>query len=80
MDKVRPGTGREGALGYGKLWGGEIFVGDERKYSFKSVKLLGGEKAIKEPRRVALSMLFEIYVLYKVLGLELDLVLTFKES
>nr|WP_321266098.1 carbamoyltransferase HypF [uncultured Sulfurimonas sp.] len=69
--------------GYGsdkKLWGGEIFVGDERKYSFKPLKLLGGEKAIKEPRRVALSMLFDSYSLDEVLKLDLDLVRSFKES
>ena len=69
--------------GYGKdksLWGGEIFVGDERKYSFKPLKLLGGEKAIKEPRRVALSMLFDNYSLDEVLKLDLDLVRSFKES
>jgi hydrogenase maturation protein HypF len=64
----------------GKLWGGEIFVGDERKYSFKPVKLLGGEKAIKEPRRVALSMLFDNYSLDEVLSLDLDLIRSFKES
>ncbi|WP_373036680.1 carbamoyltransferase HypF [Sulfurimonas sp.] len=69
--------------GYGsdkKLWGGEIFVGDERKYTFKPLKLLGGEKAIKEPRRVALSMLFDNYSLDEVLSLDLDLVKSFKES
>jgi hydrogenase maturation protein HypF len=69
--------------GYGsdkKLWGGEIFVGDERKYTFKSLKLLGGQKAIKEPRRVALSMLFDNYSLEEVLNLDLDLIKSFKES
>lgn len=53
------------------LWGGEIFVGDERKYYFKPIKLLGGEKAIKEPRRVALSMLFDRYSLEEVLELDI---------
>ncbi len=60
--------------GYGDdatLWGGEIFVGDERKYHFKPIKLLGGEKAIKEPRRVALSMLFDALSLEEVLELDL---------
>ncbi|MCW8896149.1 carbamoyltransferase HypF [Sulfurimonas sp.] len=61
----------------GTLWGGEVFVGDKRKYSFKPVKLLGGEKAIKEPRRVALSMLFDKLSLEEVLKLELDLVKSF---
>ena len=49
----------------GNLWGGEFLVCDlegyERVGHFKYFKLLGGEKAIKEPRRVALSFLFEIY-------------------
>jgi hydrogenase maturation protein HypF len=69
--------------GYGEdksLWGGEIFIGDERKYSFKPLKLLGGEKAIKEPRRVALSMLFDNYTLDEVLSLDAEVVRSFKES
>jgi hydrogenase maturation protein HypF len=44
--------------GYGddkKLWGGEIFVGDKRKYSFKSIKLLGGEKAYSLDEVLALD-------------------------
>ena len=64
----------------GTLWGGEVFVGDKRKYSFKQIKLLGGEKAIKEPRRVALSMLFDRYSLEEVLLLDLELVKSFTES
>lgn len=68
--------------GYGEdktLWGGEIFVNDERKYHFKPIKLLGGVKAIKEPRRVALSMLFEKYTLDEVLALDIDTVNSFKD-
>ncbi len=49
----------------GNLWGGEFLVCDldgyERVGQFKYFKLIGGEKAIKEPRRVALSFLFKIY-------------------
>ncbi|MCF6310169.1 MAG: carbamoyltransferase HypF [Sulfurimonas sp.] len=49
----------------GNLWGGEFFVCDtssyERVVHFKYFKLIGGEKAIKEPRRIALSFLFELY-------------------
>ncbi|MCV6606573.1 MAG: carbamoyltransferase HypF [Campylobacterales bacterium] len=69
--------------GYGEdgtLWGGEIFLGDERKYNFKPIKLLGGEKAIKEPRRVALSMVFDRYSLEEALELDLPLIRSFKES
>ena len=47
----------------GKLWGGEFMVCDyagyERVAHIDYFKLIGGEKAIKEPRRVALSLLFE---------------------
>ena len=47
----------------GKLWGGEFMVCDyagyERAAHIDYFKLIGGEKAIKEPRRVALSLLFE---------------------
>jgi len=49
----------------GNLWGGEFLVGDYK--SFKRVahinyfKLLGASKAIKEPRRVALSLLFDVF-------------------
>lgn len=49
----------------GNLWGGEFFVCDLKEYErvghFKYFKLLGGEKAIKEPRRIALGFLFELY-------------------
>jgi len=49
----------------GKLWGGEFMVCDytgyERVGHLDYFKLLGGAKAIKEPRRVALSLLFDLY-------------------
>jgi hydrogenase maturation protein HypF len=61
------------------LWGGEIFVGNERKYHFKAIKLLGGEKAIKEPRRVALSLLFDRYRLEETQNLELECVKSFSK-
>jgi hydrogenase maturation protein HypF len=61
------------------LWGGEIFVGNEKKYHFKAIKLLGGEKAIKEPRRVALSLLFDRYRLEETQNLELECVKSFSK-
>ncbi len=64
----------------GSLWGGEIFIGDERRYYFKPIKLLGGEKAIKEPRRVALSMLFEKYSLEEILEMDFEFLKTFSQS
>lgn len=49
----------------GNLWGGEFIVCDcagfERVAHLNYFKLLGGAKAIKEPRRVALSLLFDLY-------------------
>ncbi|PHR56014.1 MAG: carbamoyltransferase HypF [Arcobacter sp.] len=49
----------------GRLWGGEFMVCDyegyERVSHLEYFKLLGGVKAIKEPKRVALSLLFSLY-------------------
>ncbi len=54
--------------GYGEddtLWGGEFLICDsegfERVAQINCFKLLGGAKAIKEPKRVALSLLFDLY-------------------
>jgi hydrogenase maturation protein HypF len=54
--------------GYGEdgtLWGGEFLVCHyktyKRAYHFKPFRLIGGEKAVKEPRRVALSLLLELF-------------------
>jgi hydrogenase maturation protein HypF len=49
----------------GNLWGGEFLIVNYESYKriahLDYFKLIGGEKAVKEPRRVALSMLFSIY-------------------
>jgi len=49
----------------GNLWGGEFMVCNYESYErvahLAYFKLLGGAKAIKEPKRVALSLLFDIY-------------------
>jgi hydrogenase maturation protein HypF len=59
----------------GNLWGGEFMICDYEGYDrvahINYFKLLGGAKAIKEPKRVALSLLFDIYG---------DKVLDFSES
>lgn len=54
--------------GYGPdrtVWGGEILLGDPRHYqrvaSLYSFRLPGGEQAIKETWRIALSLLWESY-------------------
>lgn len=58
----------------GSLWGGEVMIADTHGYErigfLKPFALLGGDKAIKEPRRIALSLLFECYALEEVLVLK----------
>lgn len=58
----------------GNLWGGEVMVADTGGYErigfIKPFALLGGDKAIKEPRRIALSLLFESFSLEEVLTLQ----------
>jgi len=58
----------------GSLWGGEVIVADAYAYErighLKPFALLGGDKAIKEPRRIALSLLFESFTLDEVLTLK----------
>jgi len=54
--------------GYGDdntIWGGEIMAANfkeyDRKFHFPSLKLPGGEKAIKEPWRIAVFLLYLYY-------------------
>lgn len=62
--------------GYGTnntLWGSEVMIADVHSYErigwLKPFALLGGDRAIKEPRRIALSLLFESHTLEEVLSL-----------
>ena len=73
--------------GYGddkNIWGGEVFIANQKEYKrayhLKYLKLLGGELAIKEPKRVALSLLFDNFTLEEVLDLPLDFLKTFEKS
>jgi hydrogenase maturation protein HypF len=49
----------------GKIWGGEYFVGDfsgfKRISHFSYVPIPGGDSAVKEPWRIALSYLYNAY-------------------
>ncbi len=49
----------------GSVWGGEFLrigeTGFERVAHLRTFRLPGGEKAVKEPRRVALAILYEIF-------------------
>jgi hydrogenase maturation protein HypF len=57
----------------GNIWGGEIFIASQKEYvrikHFEYFKLLGGEMAIKQIKRVGLSLLFENYTLEELLTL-----------
>ncbi len=61
----------------GQLWGGEFLVCDyrdfERKAHLKEIPLLGGEKAIQEPWRLAAAWLYQAYK-DRFLNLEIDFV------
>ncbi len=67
----------------GSLWGGEFLVCDykgyERAFYFRPFRLIGGERAVKEPRRVALSLLFELYG-EDATGMSLEPVRSFREE
>ncbi|CAG8999942.1 MAG: Carbamoyltransferase HypF [Candidatus Celerinatantimonas neptuna] len=49
----------------GTIWGGEFLLGDyvhaERVGTIKPFQLIGGDKAVEEPYRVAVSLLMETY-------------------
>ena len=68
----------------GSIWGGEVFVCDEKSYervfSFEPFKLIGGDKAVKEPKRVALSYLFQNFSLKEILQMNLPTVKNFSEK
>jgi len=73
--------------GYGEdktIWGAEILLCSKRGFKrlahLRPFRLLGGERAIKEPRRVALSLLFELFTLDEVLELNNPTLKSFKES
>jgi hydrogenase maturation protein HypF len=57
----------------GNIWGGEVFIASQKEYvrvkHFEYFKLLGGEMAIKQIKRVGLSLLFENYTLEELLTL-----------
>ena len=58
------GTARVTALD-GTIWGGEFFLvtdeNVERVAHLRPFRLPGGDKAVKEPRRTALGLLYEIF-------------------
>ncbi|OCG60489.1 carbamoyltransferase HypF [Gilliamella sp. Nev6-6] len=49
----------------GSIWGGEFLIGDFENFSraacLRTIRLIGGDKAIKEPLRIAVSLLTETF-------------------
>ena len=68
----------------GNIWGGEVFIASRKEYKrvnhIKYFRLLGGEMAVKEPKRVALSLLFDNFSLEEILVMENPVVNAFKPS
>jgi hydrogenase maturation protein HypF len=68
----------------GNIWGGEVFLANRTSYKrvnhIKYFKLLGGEKAVKEPRRVALSLLFDYFTLDEILLMNNSCVKAFQSN
>jgi hydrogenase maturation protein HypF len=68
----------------GNIWGGEVFIANTKKYErinhFKYFKLLGGEKAVREPKRVGLSLLFENFTLEEVFRMDNSCVTSFTQK
>ena len=67
----------------GNIWGGEVLICNRKDYKrvkhIKYFRLLGGEMAVKEPKRVALSLLFDIFSLDEIFTLDIPTVKAFKE-
>ena len=68
----------------GSIWGGEVMISDlkcyERIASFLSFRLIGGDKAVKEPRRIGLALLFECFDLKDILALDNPTVQAFSKE
>jgi len=65
----------------GTVWGGEVFrctpIDSKRIFHFRPFPLLGGERAVQEPRRVALALLLDLYG-EKALSLDLPPLTAFR--
>jgi hydrogenase maturation protein HypF len=86
LDKDVLGIAFDGT-GYGddgNIWGGEFFIANTKEYKrinhINYFRLLGGEMAVKEPKRVALSLLFDNFTLEDILLMNTACVKAFTAS
>ncbi len=95
IEAVRLENGYDGPLlgfafdgtGYGEdgtIWGAEVFLSDggelTRRYHLRPFRLLGGEAAVKEPRRAALALLFGLFELEPLLEMDIPTLKAFDEE
>jgi hydrogenase maturation protein HypF len=68
----------------GSIWGGEVMIADNHRYeriaTLENFSLLGGERAIREPRRSALALLFKYYSLDEIASLRLPVIKHFSQK
>lgn len=68
----------------GTLWGGEVLKVNAqsytREYHLQTFSLIGGEKAVREPRRIALALLFEYFSLNQILHMQNRLLDSFTKN
>ena len=68
----------------GNIWGGEVLIASRKEYKrvkhIEYFRLLGTEMAIKEPKRVALSLLFDIFSLDEILTLDIPTIKAFNHT
>ena len=68
----------------GNIWGGEVLLSSRKEFKrvkhIKYFRLIGGEIAVKEPKRVALSLLFDTFSLDEVLAMDIPTVKAFKDT
>lgn len=68
----------------GSIWGGEVLTCNPHTFTraghLKPFRLIGGDLAVKEPRRIALGLLFECFGREKAQTLKLPLLDTFSAA
>lgn len=68
----------------GTVWGGEFLLADYASFNrvchFRTFRLPGGEKAVREPRRIALGILYELFGEEALERREIPLLRSFREE